>query len=171
MNAKLTACGTEASASPSCAPVVLLSRSCHEKRNPCQVTACCYRYVTLPAVEGNASRGLIGNSTFLAAGASKPTVSNSSDANECSFGETYRNGKRGGQYIALTADIPYSTLYVSIFSPALADVTEHKQVCVCYTDPQTYSCLFVVLSCLLLVHVEAVACVCLSQTRKDKMQL
>ena len=70
--------------------------------------------MTLPAVEGNASRGLIGNSTFLSAGASKPTVANSSDANECSFGETYRTGKRGGQYIGLTADIPYSGLVVSV---------------------------------------------------------
>lgn len=78
------------------------------------------RYVTLPAVEGNASRGLIGNSTFLSAGASKPTVANSSDANECSLGETYRTGKRGGQYIGLTADIPYWGLVPSSCTACLA---------------------------------------------------
>lgn len=82
------------------------------------------RYITLPAIEGNASRGLIGNSTFLSAGASKPTVANSSDANECSFGETYRTGKRGGQYIGLTADIPYSALFVSFSSSLIVSVTK-----------------------------------------------
>jgi len=59
------------------------------------------RYLTLPAVEGNASRGLIGNSTFLSAGATKPTIGYSSNANQCSFGSTYRNAKRGGQYIVI----------------------------------------------------------------------
>lgn len=35
-------------------------------------------------------------------------------ANQCSFGETYRKAKRGGQYIATVADIPQPSIYVSL---------------------------------------------------------
>jgi len=50
-----------------------------------------YKYLSLPtpsnmhtsSFEGNASRGLVGNSTFLSVGATKPTVGNKSDANQC----------------------------------------------------------------------------------------
>lgn len=69
------------------------------------------RYVTLSNIQSNATRGLLGNTTFVSAGAVKPGVAESTDANQCSFGELYRTGKRGGPFIAVPADIPTSSVY------------------------------------------------------------
>lgn len=43
-----------------------------------------------------------------------PAASEGTDANQCSLGELYRIGKRGGPFIAITADIPTASVYVSI---------------------------------------------------------
>ena len=75
------------------------------------------RYVTLSNIQSNATRGLLGNTTFVSAGAVKPGVAESTDANQCSFGELYRTGKRGGPFIAVPADIPTSSVYVSACCP------------------------------------------------------
>ena len=72
------------------------------------------RYVTLPNIQSNASRGLLGNTTFISAGAVMPAASESTDANQCSLGELYRIGKRGGPFIATNADIPTASVYVSV---------------------------------------------------------
>ena len=69
--------------------------------------------MTLSNIQSNASRGLLGNTTFLSAGAVKPAAAEDTDANQCSLGELYRVGKRGGPFIAINADIPHPSIYVS----------------------------------------------------------
>lgn len=71
------------------------------------------RYVTLSNIQSNASQGLLGNTTFISAGAALPSAAESTDANQCSFASVYRNAKRGGPYIAQPADLPTSSIYVS----------------------------------------------------------
>lgn len=71
------------------------------------------RYVTLANIQSNASQGLLGNTTFIPAGAVKPSAAASTGANQCSFGELYRTAKRGGPFIAQPADIPTASVYVS----------------------------------------------------------
>ncbi|KAL3150830.1 hypothetical protein ABBQ32_000588 [Trebouxia sp. C0010 RCD-2024] len=69
------------------------------------------RYVTLANIQSNASQGLLGNTTFIPAGAVKPSAAASTGANQCSFGELYRTAKRGGPFIAQPADIPTASVY------------------------------------------------------------
>nr|QOL01286.1 putative extracellular protein TR9_087 [Trebouxia lynnae] len=69
------------------------------------------RYVTLPNIQSNASIGMLGNTTFISAGAVMPAASESTDANQCSLGDLYRIGKRGGPFIATNADIPTASVY------------------------------------------------------------
>ena len=73
-----------------------------------------YRYVTLSNIQSNASVGLLGNTTFISAGAVKPSLAEDTDANQCSLGELYRIGKRGGPFIATNADIPGPAIYVRL---------------------------------------------------------
>lgn len=75
------------------------------------LVSCC-RYVTLSNIQSNASRGLLGNTTFISAGAVRPSAAEDTDANQCSLGELYRIGKRGGPFIATNADIPTASVYV-----------------------------------------------------------
>ncbi|DBA84773.1 TPA: hypothetical protein ACH3X1_005812 [Trebouxia sp. C0004] len=69
------------------------------------------RYVTLSNILSNASIGLLGNTTFISSGAVMPAASEGTDANQCSLGELYRIGKRGGPFIAINADIPTASVY------------------------------------------------------------
>ena len=50
--------------------------------------------------------------TLQPAGATAPQQSQDSDANACSYGETYRAAVRGGAYVATPADYPQPSLYV-----------------------------------------------------------
>lgn len=77
------------------------------------------RYVTLSNIQSNATQGRLGNTTFISAGAMKPSAAASTGANQCSFASVYRSAKRGGPFIAQPADLPTSSVYVS---PALGPV-------------------------------------------------
>ena len=51
--------------------------------------------------------------TLVSAGAAAPKPNQDSDANACSYGETYREAVRGGPYVATTAAYPQPSIYVS----------------------------------------------------------
>ena len=69
-------------------------------------------------------------------------------ANQCSFGETYRKAKRGGQYVATVATIPRSSIYVSLsfgceLWPARTETTMHGNM----LRPSIYVSVSEVVSC------------------------
>ena len=86
--------------------------------------------MTLSNIQSNASRGLLGNTTFIPAGAVKPSLAASTGANQCSFGSLYRTAKRGGPFIAQPADIPTASVYVS---PGYLFVMTWRIVMISYT--------------------------------------
>ena len=53
------------------------------------------------------------NATLVPAGAVAPALSLGSNANECSFAQVARDAVRGGPWIAVTADLPQPSIYVS----------------------------------------------------------
>jgi hypothetical protein len=65
--------------------------------------------IDLADVVGNASV----KATLVPAGAVAPMLSLASNANQCSFAQVSRDAVRGGPFIALTADLPQSSIYVS----------------------------------------------------------
>ena len=74
---------------------------------------CRCRVINLAAVTGTSSTV---NATLVPAGAVAPALSLESNANECSFAQVARDAVRGGPWIAVTADLPQSSIYVSPLS-------------------------------------------------------
>lgn len=71
---------------------------------------CVHRVIALSNLLGNASTA---NSTLVSAGAAAPQLSLASNANECSFAQLERGAVHGRPFIAVTADLPQSSVYVS----------------------------------------------------------
>ncbi|DBA92352.1 hypothetical protein WJX77_003824 [Trebouxia sp. C0004] len=65
--------------------------------------------IALSNLSGNASTA---NATLVSAGAAAPQLSLASNANECSFAQVARGAVRGGPFIAVTADLPQSSVYI-----------------------------------------------------------
>ena len=58
---------------------------------------------------------------LLPAGANKLLSDNSTTANQCAYSaEANRAAMRGGQYVAITADIPQPSIYVSCWPCAVS---------------------------------------------------
>jgi hypothetical protein len=68
--------------------------------------------VNFTAVAAAAAAGQDASTSLIPAGAVAQTVNGDSGANQCSYGETSRVAKRGGDWIATVADFPQSSLYV-----------------------------------------------------------
>ena len=90
--------------------------------------------MTLFNIQSNASQGLLGNTTFISAGAVLPSAAESTDANQCSFASVYRSAKRGGPYIAQPADLPTSSIYVSLSSESVTAVFSGQNALVLWLD-------------------------------------
>ncbi|KAK9902882.1 hypothetical protein WJX75_009728 [Coccomyxa subellipsoidea] len=70
------------------------------------------RVVNLTAVEQDAAMGTDAVAQLIPAGAVSQTPDMDTGANQCSYGETDRKAKRGGQWVATVADYPQPSLYV-----------------------------------------------------------
>ena len=69
------------------------------------------------AVENAAVMGTDAVAYLLPAGANKLLADNSTKANQCAFSaEANRAAMRGGPWVAITADIPQASIYVSLFA-------------------------------------------------------
>lgn len=73
---------------------------------------CWLRVVNLTAVEQDAAMGTDAVAQLIPAGAVSQTPDMDTGANQCSYGETDRKAKRGGQWVATVADYPQPSLYV-----------------------------------------------------------
>ena len=72
------------------------------------------RITNFTAVENAATRGTDATAYLLPAGANKLLSDNSTTANQCAYSsEANRNAMRGGPWVAITADIPQASVYVS----------------------------------------------------------
>lgn len=60
----------------------------------------------------NTAAGLNTTANFIPAGTVRPGQPYSADVNECSYGGNHRSGKRGGNFIAIFADIPQPSIYI-----------------------------------------------------------
>ena len=72
------------------------------------------RVTNFTAVENAATKGTDAMAYLLPAGANKLLSDNSTTANQCAYSaEANRNAVRGGPWVAITADIPQASIYVS----------------------------------------------------------
>lgn len=68
-------------------------------------------------VEESAEQDEAITADLLPAGSVYIAPNNDTDANQCSYGETYRRAYRGGAFVAITADFPQPSIYVSLRLP------------------------------------------------------
>lgn len=60
----------------------------------------------------NTAAGLNTTANFIAAGTVRPGQPYSDKVNECAYGGNHRSGKRGGNYVAVFADLPQPSIYI-----------------------------------------------------------
>lgn len=87
------------------------------------------RVTNFTAVENAATRGTDATAYLLPAGANRLLSDNSTTANQCAYSsEANRNAMRGGPWVAITADIPQASIYVSSSAVPVPAPLQHTVV-------------------------------------------
>lgn len=102
------------------------------------------RVISYATVEADERANVEPTASLVSAGAIAPQQDLSTDANACSYGETYRLAVRGGAYIATPADYPQPSLYVSsitctLLMPEAASSCGRLQALACIVHAGRYA--------------------------------